>query len=119
MFHYATNSKEAYYVNRNQKNQEESKADFWHRHIANCCSSSLTQAQYCKEHFLAMATFCYWKKKFQMTRQEKARFYPLTVPIRSQAGLSLHLCKDKFRIDLAENFSEPALKKLVTILEQL
>ncbi|WP_394713381.1 IS66 family insertion sequence element accessory protein TnpA [Desulfogranum marinum] len=36
-----------------RENQTESKADFWRRHIENCNSSSLTQAQYCRQHSLA------------------------------------------------------------------
>ncbi len=111
---------------KTKENQEESKTDFWQRHIENCSRSPLTQAQYCREHCLALATFGYWKKKLKMIGEEKARFYPLTVQSstqkktnRSQAGLSLHLGTDKFRIDLAEDFSAPALKKLVRILEQL
>lgn len=109
-----------------KETQEESKADFWQRHIDNCSRSSLTQSQYCIEQSLALATFYYWKKKLKMTRQGKTRFYPLTVQSskqekmpRSPAGLSLHLGNDKFRVDLAEDFSAPTLKKLIIILEQL
>ena len=109
-----------------KETQEESKADFWQRHIEDCSRSSLTQSQYCKEHFLALATFCYWKKKLKLTRQEKARFYPLTVQssqhektIRSSAGLSLHFGNDKFRVDLTTDFCAPTLKKLITTLDQL
>lgn len=109
-----------------KETQTESKADFWQRHIENCSRSALSQAQYCKDHSLVLATFCYWKRRLKMTRQGKARFYPLTVqsaqegkPNCSTAGLSLHFGNDKFRIDISEDFSAPTLKKLVTILEQL
>ena len=103
-----------------------SKADFWKHHIENCSNSSLTQAQYCKENSLAPATYCYWKKKLKMIRQPKARFYPLTVQpekIKSisnscSTGVSLHLCNDKFRIDVAESFSATTLKRLIMALEQ-
>jgi len=113
-------------LTESKKNQAESKSIFWHRHIENCSCSSLTQAQYCKDNSLALATFCYWKKKLKMTMQEKARFYPLTVQPAQQeivtssfAGLSLYIGKERFQIDLAENFSDTALKKLIPILEQL
>lgn len=103
-----------------------SKADFWKHHIKSCNESSLTQAQYCRENSLALATFCYWKKKLKMTRQSKARFYPLTVQSdkitnssrSSSSGISLHFCNNKFRIDVEENFSETTLKRLITVLEQ-
>lgn len=109
-----------------KKTKTESKAKFWKRHIESCNRSSLTQAQYCKENSLALATFCYWKKRLKMTRQAKPRFYPLTVQSAQQeksqsssAGLSLALGKDKFRIDISEDFSAIALKKLITTLEGL
>ncbi len=35
-----------------RENETESKADFWQRHIEVCNRSSLTQAQYCRQHFL-------------------------------------------------------------------
>lgn len=103
-----------------------SKENFWKHHIENCNNSSLTQALYCKENSLAPATYCYWKKKLKMTRQPKARFYPLTVQpekIKSTSnscstGVSLHLCNDKFRIDVEESFSAATLKRLIAVLEQ-
>ena len=131
MFQYATNLKEAYHVTRDQRpetrgNQTESKADFWLRDIESCNSSPLTQAQYCRQHSLALATFGYWKRRLNMTRQETARFYPLTVqpvlptkPGASSAGISLHLDDEGFRIDLLEDFSAPTLKKLIQTLAQL
>ncbi|WP_163339171.1 hypothetical protein [Desulfopila sp. IMCC35008] len=109
-----------------RENETESKADFWQRHIEVCNRSSLTQTQYCRQHSLALATFGYWKRRLNMTRQKKARFYPLTVqpvqaenPGLSTAVVSLYLCNDRFRIDLSEGFSAPTLKKLVSTLEQL
>ena len=109
-----------------RENQTDSKAAFWRRHIENCISSPLTQAQYCRKHSLALATFGYWKRRLNMTRQETARFYPLTVqpvspakPGSSSAGISLHLDDERFRIDLLEDFSAPTLKKLIQTLEQL
>ncbi len=104
----------------------ESKVDFWRSHIENCLASSLSQRRYCLKHSLALSTFGYWKKKLQTTRQEKIRFYPLTVQPAQQeksgplvSGLSLHFGNDKFRLDISEDFSVPALKKLITIFEQL
>lgn len=106
--------------------QVESKAEFWRRHIENCSRSPLTQGQYCREHSLALSTFGYWKKRLRMPSQPSVRFYPLTVQsvqktntASSTAGLSLYFCNDKFRIELAENFSAACLQKLITTLEQL
>ncbi|WP_319548641.1 hypothetical protein [Desulfogranum marinum] len=61
-----------------------------------------------------------------MTGQKKARFYPLTVQSVSKtkssfssAGISIRIGDDKYRIDLAEEFSTPTLTKLIKTLEQL
>lgn len=109
-----------------KENQAESKAAFWQNHIENCNRSSLTQAQYCRDHSLALATFCYWKKKLKMSGYQQARFYPLTVqsaqPSKkgpSPAGLVIHLGKDELRVEIAEDFSALALKKLIATLKQL
>lgn len=111
---------------KTRNNQTESKVDFWQRHIDACNRSPLTQVQYCRQHSLALSTLGYWKRRLDMTRQKKARFYPLTVqPVQSEntrfssAGVSLHLCDDRFRIDLSEGFSASLLKKLISTLEQL
>lgn len=103
----------------------DSKSAFWQRHIENCRCSSLSQAQYCKKHSLALATFSYWKKKLQApNQQEQVRFYPLAVrPAESRelhsspAGLTILFGKSDVRVELAEDFSIPALKNLLTVLK--
>ncbi len=105
----------------------QSKAAFWQYHIEKIHGSSLSQMQYCREHVLALSTFQYWKKKLKSCDlQDKARFYPLTVqPVQpretspSSAGLTILVDSDEVRVDIAEEFSAPALKKLLTVLRQL
>ena len=38
--------------------------EFWQNHIAQCQSSGLSQAKYCRQHKLASHQFSYWKGKF-------------------------------------------------------
>lgn len=110
----------------NQKIQARSKQEFWQQHIQDCSHSTLNQKQYCQRHGLALSTFCYWKKRLLMVKDDNPRFYPLAVqPLppndcqSTNSGLSLHLGQGKFRIDLSEHFSESSLKKLIVTLEQL
>ena len=103
----------------------DSKSAFWQQHIENCRCSSLSQAQYCKKHSLALATFSYWKKKLQSPpQQSQPRFYPLAVrPDEAResslqpAGLTIIFAKNELRLELAEDFSIPALKKLLSVLK--
>lgn len=106
----------------------QSKSVFWQQHIENCSRSPLNQKQYCKKNCLALSTFGYWKKKLKTAgQQESVRFYPLTVqPPQTtricssrRAGLSIHFTKDELRVELAEDFSATALKKLLINLRQL
>ena len=90
----------------------DSKSSFWQQHIENCRCSSLSQAQYCKKHSLALATFSYWKKKLKsLPEQSQPRFYPLTVrPTEAResslqpAGLAILFAKNKLRVDLPKIF---------------
>lgn len=107
-------------------NHPESKAEFWQRHIDACISSSQTQAQYCKDHSLVISRFYYWKRKLNLNNSSKARFYPLAIQSATaqgsresgQSGLSLYCRNKNFRIEVAEDFSPVALKKLMAVLEQ-
>ncbi len=111
-----------------QKISDISKEEFWRRHVEDSKLNPLPQKQYCQEHGLALSTFGYWKRRLGASKKDKPQFYPLTIqPVTpspkefqpTQSGMSLHLCKDKFRIELAENFSTRSLKKLIVTLEQL
>lgn len=112
---------------RTKGKSAQSKAAFWRDHIENHSRSSSSQGQYCRDHSLALSTFQYWKKKLKIDGlQEKARFYPLTVQTSqpkkdslSPSGLTLRVSNDEVRVEIAEEFSAPSLKKLLVILGQL
>ncbi len=101
------------------------KAIFWQQHIDSCSRSLMNQKQYCQKHSLAVATFSYWKKKLRNQKTpDHPRFYPLTVQkpqidkASQPAGLSIHVTGRELRVELADNFSTPALKKLLDVLRQ-
>lgn len=100
------------------------KEAFWRGHIEQCGMSNKSQQDYCRHHDLALSTFGYWKKKLG-SRSEKARFYPLVVSGEKNnsshryTGISLHMETHHLRIEFEEEFSAPALKRLVAALEDL
>jgi len=103
----------------------DTKSEFWRQHIADCRCSSLSQAQYCRKHSLALSTFSYWKKKLTSAPQQaQVRFYPLALRSTEPkeynsrpAGLTILFAKNDLRVELAEDFSLPALQKLLTVLK--
>ncbi|BCL63156.1 hypothetical protein DGMP_38490 [Desulfomarina profundi] len=103
-----------------------SKKDFWHRHIEECEKSHLSQIEYCTTHNIALSTFGYWKRKLGKDQNRKPVFYPLTVsPSIShkngikESGLTLHVKDGRFTIQIEKGFSSSALSEVITTLEQL
>jgi hypothetical protein len=103
-----------------------SKKDFWHRHIEKCAKSDLSQIEYCTTHKIPLSTFGYWKRKLKEHKTCKAVFYPLTVPpnpsinnSQKESGLILHLKNGRFSIEIEKRFSESALSEVVSTLEKL
>jgi hypothetical protein len=96
---------------------------YWQQLIRNWKTSGLSQKQFCQRESLALSTFSYWKRKIETPETEKIKFYPLSVPspITQQAdsGLLLLIGKKRYAIELNEEFSPTALKKLISALEQL
>ncbi len=112
---------------RTKRKSGQTKSAFWRYHIDNHRRSSLSQVQYCRDHALALSTFQYWKRKLETDGlQEKARFYPLTVQAAASkqhrltpSGLTMRVSNDEVRVEIAEEFSAVALKKLLVVLRQL
>ncbi|SDP85455.1 IS66 family insertion sequence element accessory protein TnpA [Desulforhopalus singaporensis] len=112
---------------RTQGKSAQYKAAFWRYHIENHSRSSLSQIRYCRDHALALSTFQHWKRKLNADGlQEKARFYPLTVQATPpqqhklpSSGLTMRVGNDEVLVELAEEFSARALKKLLVVLRQL
>ena len=113
-------------MNVKKKNCTPEKERFWLDRIADWKASALSQQEYCRRNELALATFGYWRRKLK-PEESKPHFYPLALPpmtiTQKQGGadgkLRLVLGADRFAIEVDDNFSEVALRRLVQALEQL
>ncbi|WP_419174087.1 IS66 family insertion sequence element accessory protein TnpA [Desulfosediminicola sp.] len=101
------------------------KQDYWQKHISAWQSSSQSQKAYCQTNRIALATFCYWKRKLSGRDLKETTFYPLTVAspnpaknvMASPANLAVHI--DRFKLEIHGDVCPEQLKKVVTALEQL
>jgi hypothetical protein len=103
--------------------QDKVKQAYWQQQIRNWKTSGLSQKQFCRRQSLALSTFSYWKRRIEIPEAQKVQFYPLSVPPQitqpADSGLLLHICKRRYAIELKEEFSPTALKKLISALEQI
>ena len=105
---------------------EAQKKTYWQEHIQAWEQSGLSQADFCKARSLALSTFQYWRRKIGQGCNDSPRFYPLAIMPsiealdKSSPGILRVILGDRrFVLEIAEDFSEKALKKLIVILEQL
>lgn len=110
-------------MNPQAKPSQESKRDYWQQQIKTWKRSGLSQKQYCRSRSLALSTFCYWKKRLNNLELTSSKFYPLTIPSSlpesNDTGLMLRVGPKQIQVEIREDFSPTALKKLITVLEQL
>lgn len=108
-----------------QWSRRPSKKEFWRGHITAWKRSGLSQRKYCSHHSLALSSFTYWQRKIKHGKEERPRFYPLTVtPVTTNgncmaAALSLFVQKERFRLEIPADFSPALLQKVIATLEQL
>lgn len=107
-----------------QESISKSKQKYWQNHLSNWSKSGLSQKHYCEQQLLALSTFRHWKNKLA-EHSKKTSFYPLAVssraPVedRSNSGLRLVVCENRYRVELEKDFSTDSLKKLISTLESL
>jgi hypothetical protein len=99
---------------------------FWQNHIESWQKSGLSQRDYCRSKSLALSTFAYWRGKIGKTGGEQPKFYPLAVlpdftamHQETTSAMRLNLCEQRFQVEIPDNFSEQALKRLIFTLTQL
>jgi hypothetical protein len=104
-------------------------AAFWRRHIEAHAASGLSAADYCARHDLGLSTFYLWRRKLSAVpaaSKATATFAELVVatalaptgaPAGPSAGIELHH-PSGWCISLGENFSRPALERLLDTLDQ-
>lgn len=102
------------------------KRNCWQEHIQAWKQGGLSQVDFCKAKGLALSTFQYWRKKMDQESHHPPRFYPVTVMPEPQTddkvvcvGLRLILGERRFLLEIGDNFSDQALKRLILTLEQL
>jgi hypothetical protein len=106
---------------------EQSKTAFLKYHIKKCDDSSLSQVQYCWDTPLPCQFSSNGRgNSSRMCCRKTYVFYPLTVQAvqprkhrPSSAGLTIQVNDDEVRVNITEEFSAPALKKLMTVLRKL
>lgn len=125
---------------RLQKLSRRKKARFWADHVATWAEGSLSQAEYCRRHGLAVSTFRYWRSKLGERRPQRSpgssptTVNPATivpVPMRGPSGgllsgqqaparASLQVqVGGGYRIEVHGDFAAPVFCKLVRALERL
>ena len=101
---------------------------FWNAHIAACHKSGLTRAEYCRQHNISHHQLRYWHLKLEQSSQAPVQpgitFAP--VPLRravknsspEEWTSSLRVgVGDRFKIEVADEFSPVILAKLISTLE--
>jgi len=97
---------------------DQQRARFWQRHVAECRKSGLSFAEYARRHDLKDGAFGYWRKKLSESSQQKPAFVELKVPAQKTNGIEI-VIGDHMRISVGSDFDEATLKKLVGILRSL
>lgn len=100
------------------------KEHYWQKHVASWRASNLSQVEYCRLNNLPVKNFGYWKRRESKGTPAHRRFFPLvptaTVPIAEpSSGLQLNLQEKRFSIEIGQDFSPMALRRLIATLEQL
>ncbi len=106
---------------------------YWQQHIEKQKQSGITQAQYCLNQSIKKTTFQYWKYRIKSEGDSRS-LIPVTITSNitprhsdvhkvheqnvSSTGIHLNV-KGRFLVGLEEQFSAPALSKLIGVLEAL
>jgi transposase len=96
----------------------------WHAHVKALKQSSLSRAEYCRQHKLSYHAMTYWCKRISRKKESQSNLVPVPFhylqnqqvqPIREPLRLIL---SEKMSIEIGDNFSEHTLTKLLSVLEQ-
>lgn len=107
-----------------------SKENYWGKLIKQWQSGDLSQKAFCQSKGVSPTTFGYWKKKLAYTQvgEESIAFFPLSVArptvtevvaVEDGSGISLLLKNGKYRLEFSDDFSREALKKILTVVEDM
>jgi hypothetical protein len=96
-------------------------------HIANWQASSLSQAEYCKEHGIKPHIFSYYKKKFSSSANQSSQLVPVKLLAdRSVSANGLSDCNalklshaNGFSLDINPQADMASLKPLLELLRSV
>ena len=98
----------------------EEKEQYWASHIADWRASGLSQAAYCKQHYLSKSTFGHWKRKLadQNTQSEAPVVVPVTFerPSPTNFAKPIRLHAAGFQLEIEAGFCEQTLRDLLSVL---
>jgi len=96
----------------------------WQAHVKALCQSGLNRAEYCRQHKLSYHALTYWHRKLSKLSSRATTLVP--VPLRhnirqgprqaGQATLKVIL-PGKMSVEVSDNFSQAALTRLLSTLE--
>lgn len=99
-------------THKNQRNRNQ-KMEYWQGHIERWTESTLTAAQYCREHGLTLCQFSYWRGRVPGSQtplfvEVEATSYQTYVPesdrtitIEMKQGSNITICTQHFEKDLS------------------
>lgn len=111
-----------------------SKRELWFRHIEAWRTSGLAQSEYARKHGLSIKSFNYYRRRYFLgpaqdkASASKASLLPVTVipetitttapdkPKTTNPGITL-ISPQGFRIELAADFDQKALRQVLKMLE--
>jgi hypothetical protein len=107
-----------------ESNTINSNADFWKNHIAQCQSSGLKLASYCRQHQLSYHKLKYWKYKLSainpiVPSETNVGFTRVQIAETSQSSASSSLCilfSDGTQVIGVTLDTMPLVRQLVEVL---
>jgi transposase-like protein len=100
--------------------------EFWQRIVTGQPESGVSIREWCQRHDVTEASFYVWRRTLAQrgilrraaTEKRRARLVAVEVapPISSVGSTPLALVVDGFRIEIASDFDEDALRRLISVL---
>ena len=103
---------------------QKSKTAYWLQMIESWKNSGISQVKFCEQNHLKLSTFQYWRVRLnreqRLNRLLPVKVEPQSPPTGSPAssGISFVL-KERYKIQLEEQFNAHTLSKLINLLESL
>lgn len=99
----------------------------WLAHVKASCQSGLSRAEYCRRHNISYHALTYWCKKTAQqhisVQPGSVNLVPVSLPVvqrspalREPSGVHIRLAGN-ITIDVAVDFSQDTLKKVLIVLE--